>query len=45
VLVVVGVVAVASGNSNGHHGATSTCAPGQASCGGGGSSTGTTGTN
>ena len=44
VLVVVGVVAIASGGSNGH-GTTSTCAPGQSSCGGGGSSTGTTGTH
>ncbi len=42
VLVVVGVVAVASGGSNGH-GVTSTCTPPQTSCGGG--TGGTTGTH
>ncbi len=44
VLVVVGIVAVAGNGSNGH-GVTSTCGVGQASCGGGGGTGGTTGTH
>jgi len=44
VLVVVGVIAVASNNGNGGHGATTTCSP-DGTCPGGGGSGGTGGTS
>lgn len=44
VLVVVGIIAVTANSSNGH-GTTSTCAPGQSTCGGGSGTPGTTGTH